>query len=50
MLVNDKKLEIKFEDFVNRLNKFAQNDKIERNALSLVSKDMISFLQKNINL
>ena len=50
MLVNDKKLEIKFEDFINRLNKFAQNDKIERNALSLVSKDMISFLQKNINL
>ena len=50
MLVNDKKLEIKFEDFVNRLNKFAQNDKIERNALSLVSKDMITFLQKNINL
>lgn len=50
MLVNDKKLEIKFEDFINRLNKFAQNDKIERNALSLVSKDMITFLQKNINL
>lgn len=50
LLVNDKKLEIKLEDFINRLNKFAQSDKIERNALSSVSKDMISFLQKNINL
>lgn len=50
LLVNDKKLEIKLEDFIDRLNRFAQNEKIERNALSLVNKDMISFLQKNINL
>lgn len=48
LLVNDKKLENKLEDFLNRLNRFSQNDKIERNALSLVSKDMISYLQKNI--
>ena len=50
LLVNDKKLEIKLEDFLNRLYKFAQNEKIERNALSLLNKDMISYLQKNINL
>lgn len=50
LLVNDKKLEIKLEDFLNRLNRFSQCDKIERNALSLVNKDMISYLQKNIRL
>jgi hypothetical protein len=50
LLVNDKKLEIKLEDFINRLNRFAQNEKIEKNALSLVNRDMISFLQKNIKL
>ena len=50
LLVNDKKLEIKLEDFLNRLNRFSQNDKIERNALSLLNRDMISYLQKNINL
>ena len=50
LLVNDKKLEIKLEDFLNRLHKFAQSEKIERNALSLVNKDMIFYLQKNINL
>ena len=50
LLVNNKKLEIKLEDFLNRLHKFAQNEKIERNALSLLNKDMISYLQKNINL
>jgi hypothetical protein len=48
LLVSDKKLENKLEDFLNRLNRFAQNEKIERNALSLVNKDMISYLQKNI--
>lgn len=50
LLVNDKKLEIKLEDFLNRLNRFSQCDKIERNALSLVNKDMICYLQKNIRL
>lgn len=50
LLVNDKKLEIKLEDFLNRLNRFSQSDKIEKNALSLVNKDMISYLQKNIRL
>ena len=50
LLVNDKKIEIKLEDFLNRLNRFSQNDKIERNALSLLNRDMISYLQKNINL
>ena len=50
LLVSDKKLENKLEDFLNRLNRFSQNEKIERNALSLVNKDMISYLQKNINL
>ena len=50
LLVNDKKLEIKLEDFLNRLNRFSQCDKIERNALTLVNKDMICYLQKNIRL
>ena len=50
LLVNNKKLEIKLEDFLNRLNRFSQCDKIEKNALSLVNKDMISYLQKNIRL
>lgn len=50
LLVNDRKLEDKIENYLTRLNKFSQNEKIERNALSLVNKDMISFLQKNIHL
>ncbi|QKF76908.1 hypothetical protein [Arcobacter defluvii] len=50
LLVNDRKLEDKIEDYITRLNRFSQNEKIERNALSLVNKDMISFLQKNIRL
>ena len=50
LLVNDRKLEEKIEDYINRLNRFSQNEKIERNALSLVNKDMISYLQKNIRL
>lgn len=50
LLVNDRKLEDKIENYLTRLNKFSQNEKIERNALSLVNKDMISFLQKNIRL
>jgi len=50
LLVKDKKLEFKLEEFLTRLDKFSQNDKIEKNALALVNKDMISYLQKNINL
>ncbi|BAK72723.1 MAG: hypothetical protein AB7S49_05090 [Arcobacter sp.] len=50
LLVNDRKLEDKIEDYITRLNRFSQNEKIERNALSLLNKDMISFLQKNIRL
>ena len=50
LLVNDRKLEEKIEDYINRLNRFSQKEKIERNALSLVNKDMISYLQKNIRL
>lgn len=50
LLVSDRKLEDKIEDYINRLNKFSQKEKIERNALSLVNKDMILYLQKNIRL
>ncbi len=50
LLVNDKKLELKIEDYLTRLNKLAQNSKIDKNNLSLLNKDMISYLQKNIRL
>ncbi|MEV9499421.1 hypothetical protein [Aliarcobacter butzleri] len=50
LLVNDRNLENKIEDYLNRLNKFSQNEKIDKNALTLVNKDMISYLQKNIRL
>ena len=50
LLVNDKKLELKKEEYLTRLNRFSQKDKIDRNALSLVNKEMISHLQKNIYL
>jgi len=50
LLVNDKKLELKIEEYLTRLNRFSQKDKIDRNALSLVNKEMISHLQKNIYL
>lgn len=50
LLVNDKKLELKIEEYLNRLNRFLQDEKIERNGLTLLNKDMISFLQKNIRL
>lgn len=48
LLVNDKKLELKIEDYLNRLNRFVQNDRVERNGLSLLNKDMISYLKMNI--
>lgn len=50
LLVNDKKLELKIEEYLTRLNRFSQKDKIDRNTLSLVNKEMISHLQKNIYL
>lgn len=48
LLVNDRKLEQKIEDYLNRLNKFVQNEKIERNGLSLLNKDMITYLKENL--
>lgn len=50
LLVNDKKLELKIEDYLNRLNRFVQNDRVERNGLSLLNKDIISYLKMNIRL
>lgn len=50
LLVNDRNLENKIDDYLNRLNRFSQNEKIDINALTLVNKDMISYLQKNIRL
>lgn len=48
--VNDKKLELKIDDYLSRLNRFLEQDRLDRNALSLLNKEMISSLQKNIHL
>lgn len=50
LLVNDRKVNDKIENYINALIKFNENERIEKNALSLVNKDMISFLSKNIKL
>ena len=50
LLVNDRKVNDKIENYINALIKFNENEQIEKNALSLVNKDMISFLSRNIKL
>lgn len=50
LLVNDRKLNDKIENYINTLIKFNENERIEKNALSLINKDMISFLSRNIKL
>ncbi len=50
LLVNDRKVNDKIENYINALIKFNENERIEKNALSLVNKDMISFLSRNIKL
>lgn len=50
LLINDRKLSDKIENYTNALIKFSENERIEKNALSLVNKDMISFLSRNIKL
>ena len=40
----------KIENYTNALIRFSENERIEKNALSLVNKDMISFLSRNIKL
>ena len=44
LLINDRKLSDKIENYTNVLMKFNENERVEKNALSLVNKDMISFL------
>ena len=50
LLINDRKLSDKIENYTNALIRFSENERIEKNALSLVNKDMISFLSRNIKL
>ena len=50
LLINDRKVNDKIENYINALIKFNENERIEKNALSLVNKDMISFLSRNIKL
>lgn len=50
LLVNDRKVNDKIENYINALIKFNENERIEKNALSLINKDMISFLSRNIKL
>lgn len=50
LLINDRKLSDKIENYTNVLMKFNENERVEKNALSLVNKDMISFLSRNIKL
>jgi hypothetical protein len=50
LLINDRKLSDKIENYTNALIKFSENERMEKNALSLVNKDMISFLSRNIKL
>ncbi|PUE66087.1 hypothetical protein [Arcobacter caeni] len=50
LLINDRKLSDKIENYTNTLIKFNDNERVEKSALSLVNKDMISFLSRNIKL
>ncbi len=50
LLINDKRLANKIENYINNLNKFNLSKKEEQGTLSLINKDMIAYLQKNIRL
>lgn len=48
LLINDRKLTNKIENYINNLNKFTISKRPEHSTLSLINKDMISYLQRNI--
>jgi phosphotransacetylase len=50
LLINDRKLSDKIEHYTNTLIRFSENERVEKSALSLVNKDMVSFLSRNIKL
>ncbi|MDZ7818063.1 MAG: hypothetical protein U5K55_05355 [Aliarcobacter sp.] len=50
LLINDKKLSDKMEVYINNLNKYNASKREEQITLSLINKDMISYLQRNIRL
>ena len=50
LLIIDKRLANKIENYINNLNKFNLSKKEEQGTLSLINKDMIAYLQKNIRL
>ena len=50
LLINDKKLTDKMENYINNLNKYNISKREEQAMLTLINKDMISYLQKNIRL
>jgi hypothetical protein len=50
LLINDKKLSDKMEIYINNLNKYNASKREEQIVLSLINKDMISYLQRNIRL
>jgi hypothetical protein len=50
LLINDKKLSDKMETYINNLNKYNASKREEQITLSLINKDMISYLQRNIRL
>ena len=50
LLINDKKLTHKIENYINNLNKFDISNRAEHSTLILINKNMIAYLQKNIKL
>jgi hypothetical protein len=50
LLINDKKLSDKMEVYINNLNKYNASKREEQITLTLINKDMISYLQRNIRI
>ena len=50
LLINDKKLSNKIEVYINNLNKLNISKREDFSTLSLINKDIISYMQQNIRL
>uniref|UniRef100_UPI0040481254 hypothetical protein n=1 Tax=Aliarcobacter sp. TaxID=2321116 RepID=UPI0040481254 len=50
LLINDKKLSNKIEVYINNLNKLSISKREDFSTLSLINKDIISYMQQNIRL
>ena len=50
LLINDKKLSNKIEVYINNLNKLNISKREDFSTLSLINKDIISYMQQNIKL